>query len=295
MAQDGDTITYSFNGSKVIEDVSTIDEISIDSMKGARGGNAGDGSTIGGAGGLIEGATVDVSNYDEVFIWVGRAGLDNKFGHSAYSDPFGRYGYDVGSTGVPQVKGPFGTNGGSTEIWVPEQQKTTSEKTRYSGVFVVDYEYIDVIEVQESDGSVIPKSEYDVSRPRLYPDDSAIEIKNFDDSTYTPDTVVYRTGTMVAAADTGGGGGSTSDASITTSGLDGYREPSQGFFGGAGGEPGEDGEPGGQELGAASGGTTTTGGGSQGNGEIKITYKAGTTTSETPPEAPSSLTVEVSK
>jgi len=53
------------------------------------------------------------------------------------------------------------------------------------------------------------------------------------------------------------------------------------------------GEPGGQELGIASGGTTTTGGSSQGDGEITITYKASSTTSGEPPKAPSSLSVEL--
>ena len=68
MAQSGDTITYTFSSAKETEDISTINEITIQKMHGADGGDA---DATGGSGGLIENATVDVSSYDILEIWVG--------------------------------------------------------------------------------------------------------------------------------------------------------------------------------------------------------------------------------
>jgi hypothetical protein len=69
MAQEGDTITYTFSdGTSVAEDVSGIDEVVVDYCD-APGGNSG--QTGGGAGGSVENATIDISNQDTLYIWVG--------------------------------------------------------------------------------------------------------------------------------------------------------------------------------------------------------------------------------
>ena len=77
MAQPGDTITYTFSGAKETEDISNIDKIVIDRMDGADSGSIPDAATdYTSSGGLIQDATVDVSSYDVLEIWVGRKGKD---------------------------------------------------------------------------------------------------------------------------------------------------------------------------------------------------------------------------
>lgn len=69
MAQEGDTITYTYSdGKSVAEDVSNVDEVVVDYCD-APGGNSG--QTSGGAGGRVENATIDTSNKDTLYIWVG--------------------------------------------------------------------------------------------------------------------------------------------------------------------------------------------------------------------------------
>lgn len=109
MAQDGDTITYTFSGSKETEDISDIDEITIDRMDGADGGgevdadfDAGDGD--GGTGGLVQNATADVSSYSALEIWVGEMG--------AYAQDVARFGRSLGG-----ASNNAGGGGGSTELW----------------------------------------------------------------------------------------------------------------------------------------------------------------------------------
>lgn len=101
MAQDGDTITYTFSdGSVVSEDISDIDEITVDYLDGAGGGY---GVADGGAGGRVENTVVDVSNYDTLYLWVGGSG-----GNEGGSGGSGRYNGE-GTSGA-------GAGGASTEI-----------------------------------------------------------------------------------------------------------------------------------------------------------------------------------
>lgn len=96
MAQDGDTITYTFSdGSVVSEDISDIDEITVDYLDGAGGDSA---LYDGGNGGRVENTVVDVSSYDTLYIWVG--GIDS-------GSSLGRYD---GSSAADSEGGP------STEI-----------------------------------------------------------------------------------------------------------------------------------------------------------------------------------
>jgi len=109
MAQGGDTITYTFSGSKETEDISNIGKIVIDQMHGADGVKGEDYDTPGadgGSGGYIENATVDVSNFDVLEIWVGET--DNE-------DNNGGWGRSNGG-GVEGVYSDFGSGGGSTEL-----------------------------------------------------------------------------------------------------------------------------------------------------------------------------------
>lgn len=113
MAQDGDTITYTFSGSKVTEDISNIEEITIDRMDGAdselsSGAN-------GGSGGLIEGAIADVSSYNTLEIWVGQT-------HEAQPNShLGGFGRINGGDGQRTFNGQSGAGGGSTELWVDSE------------------------------------------------------------------------------------------------------------------------------------------------------------------------------
>ena len=69
MAQDGDTITYTFSdGTSVSEDVSEVDEMTVDYLDGAGGA---DSAEAGGIGGRVENTVVDIGNYDTIYLWVG--------------------------------------------------------------------------------------------------------------------------------------------------------------------------------------------------------------------------------
>lgn len=109
MAQGGDTVTYTFSGSKTTEDISDIDEIQINHMNGAGGGNSV--NTTGGAGGRIENATVDVSSYTTLEIWVGGGGAD----YSSFDE--GGFGRSIGGENVQSFDEYSGSGAGSTELW----------------------------------------------------------------------------------------------------------------------------------------------------------------------------------
>lgn len=109
MASPGDTITYTYSGSKETEDISTIDLIEIDYMDGSGGSKGaesdGDTTTSGGHGGRLANFEADVSDYDTLEIWVG--GVDEKegnWGKSEGGDGGGDHSYG-------------GSGGGSTELW----------------------------------------------------------------------------------------------------------------------------------------------------------------------------------
>jgi hypothetical protein len=91
MAQDGDTITYTFsNGSSVSEDVSAVDTATVDFCDGAGGGQTG-----GSKGGRVENAVIDVTGKNTLYIFVA-------------SQPDGRYDGEI-------ARGA-GAGGGSTEV-----------------------------------------------------------------------------------------------------------------------------------------------------------------------------------
>ena len=77
MAQPGDTITYTFSEERESEDISEVDEITIDYIDGA-GGETLDGT--GGAGGRVENVVAGVSDYDTLYIWVGETGDGSSYG-----------------------------------------------------------------------------------------------------------------------------------------------------------------------------------------------------------------------
>jgi hypothetical protein len=72
MAQEGDTITYTFSdGTSVSEDVSSVDEVVVDYLYSAGGGTSGDPPTQpAGSGGAVTNVVVDVSNLSTIYIWV---------------------------------------------------------------------------------------------------------------------------------------------------------------------------------------------------------------------------------
>lgn len=96
MAQDGDTITYTYSvGDSITEDVSTISEMVIDSLKGA-GGYESDNGNKGGAGGAVEGVVVDLSGVDEIYIWVAGSNLGRYDG----AESFGGFNESIGGDGT---------------------------------------------------------------------------------------------------------------------------------------------------------------------------------------------------
>jgi len=104
MAQDGDTITYTFQGNSSFrgpadgssEDISSIDEIKVEYVKGC----AGDGSPAG-AGGLVENTVADVSGYDTLYIWV--AGFTSFVGAGRYNGGPFKAGLGAGSTEISVI------------------------------------------------------------------------------------------------------------------------------------------------------------------------------------------------
>jgi hypothetical protein len=69
MASDGDTITYAATSSDspTTEDISTIEEITIDYLDGAGGKGS---SFTGGSGGRVQDVTVDTSAYNTLYLWI---------------------------------------------------------------------------------------------------------------------------------------------------------------------------------------------------------------------------------
>jgi len=105
-------------GKKRIENISNIDQIIIDKIDGAEGGgrelSLAESRNDGGRGGLIENAVADVSNLDELEIWVGE--------YKPYRIPtdlnvdlraFGR----SKSGHITSEAGDSIAGGGSTEVW----------------------------------------------------------------------------------------------------------------------------------------------------------------------------------
>jgi len=294
MAQGGDTITYTFSGSKETEDISNIDQIVIDRMDGADGE---DGTGTGGSGGLIEGATADVSAYDNLSIYVG--GIE--FGHAM-------------GAGYTEIRSFGPSSGGSTELFTDTQIVTDTNLGLTLPPSSADDQSVDfslsnapsgkIIEIRDENGDTIDFF-YRINNPYVAIRDASVAeytIISNEDNEVTIDEIDYEAhSNFIAAADGGGSGyfkpfilgadpppidgsqGARGDGQIETladNGGTGY------------GGTGEDSDTkdgagdGGQELGIASGGTLTTGGSSDGNGEIKISYVSA-------PEAPSNLNIEV--
>lgn len=119
MAQDGDTITYTYtDGTSVAEDVSGVDEVIVDYLDGAGGGNglhiSGNDLTTGGSGGRVENARIDVSDTSTIYIWVASAGGFQVNGS-------GRYESNL------QPPPGAGGGGGSTEISLSDTTKSDSD------------------------------------------------------------------------------------------------------------------------------------------------------------------------
>ncbi len=108
---EGDTEVYDEPGDSITMDVSEIDIIKV-KMWGAGGGGGWHGS--GGSGGYIE-VILDVSEFDELEIWVGGAG--EYAGGSPGPGGWGRY---EGGDGADWAGG----GGGSTEIWADYDHET---------------------------------------------------------------------------------------------------------------------------------------------------------------------------
>lgn len=106
MAQVGDTITYTYSGSRVSEDVSSVDLITVVYCSGAGGG----GSNAGGDGGLAEDVDINVSDVDTLYLWVADYGSNSTWGR-----------FDGGAG---DASGP---GSGSTEIALPSQLTGTND------------------------------------------------------------------------------------------------------------------------------------------------------------------------
>lgn len=130
MAQDGDTITYTFSdGTSVAEDVSSVDEAVVDYMDGT--GVRDPIQDPAASGGRVENVTVDVSSESTLYIWVaggtnakgrylGGASGDNPGGGSteiAFTDTDGSNSDDepflVGAGGAANTAGAVAGGGGA--------------------------------------------------------------------------------------------------------------------------------------------------------------------------------------
>jgi len=104
---DGETVTYTYtDGSSVEQNITGINEITIDYIDGA-GGESRDSSVSGGNGGRVENVVADVSNYDNLYIWVSSLNA-------------GRYPiYDPPPSRVPPLGGwDYGYGSGTAEVSV---------------------------------------------------------------------------------------------------------------------------------------------------------------------------------
>jgi len=96
MAQDGDTITYTFSdGTVVSEDVSNVDTAVVDYCDGS-GANV---ESSSGSGGRVENAEIDVSGQNTLYLWVG--GVDSSISKGRYK------GGEVTNTGGPSTEISF--------------------------------------------------------------------------------------------------------------------------------------------------------------------------------------------
>jgi hypothetical protein len=115
MAQDGDTITYTYNGTESFagpateyaEDISSVGEIVVEYIDASGGRGAGAGA----AGGRVKNLVADVSSYNTLYIWVS--------GENANLDTSGRYNGDTSTGGL--------AGGASSEISVLNTDQTDSD------------------------------------------------------------------------------------------------------------------------------------------------------------------------
>jgi hypothetical protein len=85
MAQDGDTITYTFSdGTSVAEDVSNVDEVVVDYLYAAGGQKSGVEPPS--SGGAVSNTVIDVSNISTIYIWVSGGSEQNQGRYNGGSD-----------------------------------------------------------------------------------------------------------------------------------------------------------------------------------------------------------------
>lgn len=94
MAQPGDTITYTFSGSRVQENISGVETFEVLYCEAGRDENGNQ------FGGRAENVVVDVASHNDLYIWVGEAGTSDV--------AFGRYDGQYG--------GPNSGAAGSSEV-----------------------------------------------------------------------------------------------------------------------------------------------------------------------------------
>jgi len=115
MAQDGDTITYTPADSPASEDITGINKMTIDYIDGA-GGESRDSSVSGGSGGRVEGVVADVSNYDNLYLWV------SSFNRGRYPV------FDNAPSRVPSLVGwDYGYSSGTAEVSVSNTDHNDSD------------------------------------------------------------------------------------------------------------------------------------------------------------------------
>lgn len=109
MAQAGDTITFGFtNGSAVKEDISNVNTAEVVFCDGPGGTFNEDGfKSSAGSGGRVENATIDLSGRDNLFIFVGGANGQGRYGNPNSGNP--------------------GKGGGTTEISFKKTDQSDSD------------------------------------------------------------------------------------------------------------------------------------------------------------------------
>lgn len=163
MADDGDVITYQFTGSSQTEALDAIDEVIIQQMDGAAGGDAAtdgsDPSELGGDGGRIENVTIDVASFDTLDIFVGEQGGDGEAispttairGSGGIGDEDGEDG-EIGyaKAGDDNASVASGGGGGSTIIAADGTTLATAHAGGGAGDSVLAVDFVDGEQVNDT-------------------------------------------------------------------------------------------------------------------------------------------------
>jgi hypothetical protein len=146
MVSDGDTVTYSNGNTYVDEDISGIDQIEINTLRGGAGGagftdvDSNYSEDVGGYAGELTGATANVSEYDTLRIWIptgGNGGARNsEAGYGGRGRVYGGSGADASDSSHTTIAGGGGS---AAEIFADGNKVATAGGGGGGGVGFYSY------------------------------------------------------------------------------------------------------------------------------------------------------------